>query len=66
MGLGWTEIAVVVLIIVLFFGASKIPELARGVGEGINELKKAANDEIESDDNKAENTSNASREEVKS
>jgi len=38
-GLGTTEILIIVAIIVLFFGASKIPELARGLGEGIKEFR---------------------------
>ena len=41
----------VILAVVLLFGAKKIPELARGLGKGINEFKRAKNDistEIES------------------
>ncbi|MDZ7693896.1 MAG: twin-arginine translocase TatA/TatE family subunit [Balneolaceae bacterium] len=41
-GLGGTEILVILLVILLFFGAKKIPELARGIGQGINEFKKAS------------------------
>jgi sec-independent protein translocase protein TatA len=36
---GW-EILVIILIIVLLFGSTKIPQLMRGVGSGINEFKK--------------------------
>jgi sec-independent protein translocase protein TatA len=36
---GW-ELMVVVLVIVLLFGASKIPALMRGMGQGIGEFKK--------------------------
>ena len=35
---------VIVLVIVLFFGAKKIPELARGFGKGIQEFKNATSD----------------------
>ena len=38
------EIGIVVFIIVIFFGADKIPELARGIGKGIKEIKHASND----------------------
>jgi sec-independent protein translocase protein TatA len=38
---GWQIVLVVVLILVLF-GAKKIPELAKGLGTGIKEFKKAA------------------------
>lgn len=44
-GLGGMEIVVIMLAILLFFGAKRIPELARGVGQGINEFRKAS-DEI--------------------
>lgn len=43
LGIGPTEIIIILVIIVLLFGAKKIPELFKGVGEGIKELKKAAN-----------------------
>ncbi len=36
---GW-EILVIILIVVLLFGSTKIPQLMRGVGSGINEFKK--------------------------
>ena len=42
---GLTEIIIIVAILVLFFGAKKIPELARGIGEGMTEFKKATKDE---------------------
>jgi sec-independent protein translocase protein TatA len=47
--LGTTEIILIVLVIVIFFGAKKIPELAQGLGKGIREFKKAAR-EIDNDD----------------
>lgn len=54
MGIGPTELLVILFIVVLIFGARKIPELARGVGEGIREFKKAARavDEPEKNDEK--------------
>ena len=39
--LGTTEIHLIVLVILIFFGAKKIPELAQGLGKGIREFKKA-------------------------
>lgn len=39
MGLGPTELIVILVIIMVLFGASKIPQLARGLGKGINEFK---------------------------
>jgi sec-independent protein translocase protein TatA len=40
-GLGGTEILMILFIILLLFGAKKIPELARGLGRGIREFKDA-------------------------
>jgi sec-independent protein translocase protein TatA len=39
---GGSEWIVIILIIVLLFGAKKIPELMRGLGSGVKEFKKAA------------------------
>ncbi len=38
------EIMVIFVFVLLLFGAKKIPEIARGLGKGLNEFKKAAND----------------------
>ncbi len=42
--LGATEIILIVLVILLLFGAKKIPELAQGIGKGMKEFKKAVRD----------------------
>jgi len=42
--LGATEIILILLAVVLLFGAKKIPELAKGLGNGIKEFKKATKD----------------------
>ena len=39
-GLGWTEILLIVLVILLLFGAKRIPDLMRSLGKGVHELKK--------------------------
>lgn len=54
------ELVVIVLIVLLLFGAKKIPELARGVGQGISEFRKASSDirkEIEKGAQDVENSS---------
>ena len=38
------EIFVILLVVLLLFGANKIPEIARGLGKGMREFKKAADD----------------------
>jgi len=40
-GLGGTEILLLLFVVLLLFGAKKIPELARGLGKGIREFKDA-------------------------
>ncbi|OGU77782.1 MAG: preprotein translocase subunit TatA [Ignavibacteria bacterium RBG_16_34_14] len=46
--LGAGEIILIVLVILLLFGAKKIPELARGLGKGMSEFKKGLKD-VEND-----------------
>jgi len=41
---GFTEILVILVIILLLFGGKKIPELLKGLGTGIKEFKNAAKD----------------------
>ena len=43
-GIGTTELLVILFIILLVFGAKKLPELAQGLGKGIREFKKASNE----------------------
>ncbi len=42
--LGGSEIFLILLVILIFFGAKKLPELAKGLGQGIKEFRKAAKD----------------------
>lgn len=46
---GATEIILILLVIVLLFGARKIPELMKGIGQGMKEFKKASRVEDEPD-----------------
>ena len=41
MSLGWNEILLILLVILLLFGGRKIPELMRGLGKGIREFNDA-------------------------
>ena len=43
-GLGPMELVLIFLVILLVFGAKRIPEIAHGLGKGITEFKKAARD----------------------
>ncbi|MEO2160617.1 MAG: twin-arginine translocase TatA/TatE family subunit [bacterium] len=61
---GW-EMVVIALVILLLFGAKKLPELAKGLGQGIREFKgavdgvkdelKDAQDSVESDNDPSDN-----------
>lgn len=41
MGIGWTELVVIFCVILLFFGAKRIPEVARALGKATREFKNA-------------------------
>ena len=52
--LGMMEMVLIFLVVLLVFGAKRIPEIARGIGQGINEFKSATNQissEITKEDN---------------
>ncbi|MEW8977104.1 MAG: twin-arginine translocase TatA/TatE family subunit [Symbiobacterium sp.] len=42
--LGFWEILIIALVVLLLFGAAKLPQLARGVGDSIKEFRKAMKD----------------------
>ena len=44
-GLGTTELIVILVIIMVLFGGSRLPGLAKGMGESIRNFKKAVNDD---------------------
>jgi sec-independent protein translocase protein TatA len=37
---GWSEVLLIIVVILLLFGAKRIPELMRSIGKGVHELKK--------------------------
>lgn len=64
MSLGWNEILLILLIVLLLFGGRKIPELMRGLGKGIREfndaksnVKKEIEEGLSEKDNAAKTTS---------
>ena len=43
MSLGWNEILLIIVLVLLLFGGKKIPELMRGLGRGVREFNDAKN-----------------------
>ena len=60
LGIGVQEILLIALIVLLFFGGKKIPELMRGLGKGVKSFKDGMNDISENKDGK-ENSSSDSK-----
>lgn len=51
-GIGFWELMVILGIVVLLFGAKRIPELAKGLGRGVNEFKKGLSGEAAAEEDK--------------
>ena len=45
--IGWPQVVLIAVVILLIFGGKKIPELMRGLGSGIKEFKDASKEEEE-------------------
>lgn len=69
--IGTTELLLISGIALLLFGGKKLPEMMRGLGEGVREFKKGVNDAKETDENpneeidKNESEENPSKDELK-
>jgi sec-independent protein translocase protein TatA len=51
--IGWPELVVIAIVFVVLFGGKKIPEIGRGIGEGIKNFKAAMKSESEKEGEKA-------------
>ena len=49
LGLGGPELIIILVILLLLFGGSKLPQLAKGLGQSVKEFKNAAKEDSESD-----------------
>ena len=57
-GIGTQEILLIALVVLLFFGGRKIPELMKGLGKGVKSFKDGMK-EVDSEDEKGKTTPNA-------
>jgi len=55
LGLSGGELVLVLVVILVLFGAKRIPEFAKGLGKGINEFKKASRDVTDAMENESQN-----------
>jgi sec-independent protein translocase protein TatA len=53
-GIGMPELIVILVIILIIFGAGKLPEIGSGLGRGIRNFKKATSDSLEESADKVE------------
>jgi TatA/E family protein of Tat protein translocase len=56
--IGTSELILILLVLFLFFGSKKIPEIAQGFGKGIREFRKASREFQEDDDVRGKNIEN--------
>lgn len=55
--IGWWEIVLLALIVLLFFGGKKVPELMKGLGKGVRSFKEGLNEVDKSIEQKSDSDS---------
>ena len=53
-GLGMTELLIILVIVLIIFGAGKLPEIGAGLGKGMRNFKRSVSGEADDDDMKEE------------
>lgn len=54
-GLGLAEILLIALVVLLFFGGKKIPEMMKGLGKGVKAFKDGMKDNVQEEKSEADN-----------
>jgi sec-independent protein translocase protein TatA len=49
--IGWPQVVLIAVVVLLLFGGKKIPEMMRGLGKGIKEFKDASKEESDKNSN---------------
>jgi sec-independent protein translocase protein TatA len=55
-GIGMTELIIILVVILIIFGAGKLPEIGKGLGKGIQNFKKSVNGKDEIDESTKNNS----------
>ncbi|OUN76290.1 twin-arginine translocase TatA/TatE family subunit [Alistipes sp. An54] len=58
--IGYGQLLIIVLVVLLLFGGRKIPELMRGLGRGVKEFKDAVNKDYSAEENQANRKNDSS------
>ena len=58
-GIGTQELVVILVIVLVFFGGKKLPELSKGLGEAIKNIRKGFTDDVKDSSNKSDKSKKA-------
>lgn len=64
-GLGWPELTIILIIVLVIFGASRVPEIGRALGKGIREFRGSVSEAKEGLEGKAPDSAPAAGEQEK-
>jgi len=59
--IGLSELLIILVIVIIVFGASRLPKVARGIGEGIREFRKAIKEKGSKEETKEEKSKDEPR-----
>lgn len=65
-GLGWPELTIILIIVLVIFGASRVPEIGRALGKGIREFRGSVSEVKEGVEGKAADSSEPEKAEATS